>query len=52
MPGRGCLDLHPDLNSSNLASSCLKKGNELCGHLAKFRRDCAIECGDDQHLVV
>lgn len=49
--GRG-RDLHLDLNSSNLASPCLKTGNEFCGHLAQFCRYRAIVCRDDQRLLL
>ncbi len=48
--GLGC-DLHPDLNSSNLASPCLKKGNQFGGHLPKFGCHCAVVCGNDKKLL-
>lgn len=44
-------DLHLDLNSSNLASPCLEKGNQLGGHLAQLVRNRAIVCSDDHHLL-
>jgi len=50
--GRRGRDLHPDLNSSNLASPCLKKGNKFLGHLAQLGGYRSVEGRKDQYLVV
>ena len=50
--GLGHGDLHPDLNSSNLATPCLEEGNKFRSHLAQFGCDRTVECCDDYHLVV
>ena len=44
-------DLHPNLNSSNLASPCLEKGNESGSHLPQFGSHSAVIGCNDYHLL-
>lgn len=49
--GAGNVYLHPHSNSSNLATPCLEKGNELVGHLAQLGGQGAAGRRDDHGLL-